>query len=171
VNAVPYGLEEYDLDPRYAFVNWGINLRPTEIQAGFGLRQLEKLPAFNQRREALAAKFFAFIKQTPFLSCPQISPLARPAWFALPVSITPDSPFSRKEITEYLEAQGVETRPIVVGNITRHPVARLFDEFKGIFPGADIVHNRGFYLGLSPLQSDTAMDRLLECLGQFLKRY
>lgn len=171
VDAASYRLEEYDLDPRYAFVNWGFNLRPTEIQAGFGLRQLEKLPAFNQRREALSAKFLAFIKQITFLSCPQTSTLARPAWFALPMLVAPESPFSRKEITEYLEAQGVETRPIVVGNITRHPVARLFSEFEGIFPGADVVHNRGFYVGLSPLQSDTAMDRLLECLHSYLRKY
>lgn len=172
VDASFYHLAENDVDPRYAFVNWGFNFRPTEIQAGFGLQQLQKLPGFNQRREALANKFSTFIDQTPFLSLPQVSPLSRPAWFALPVMVAPDAPFSRKEITEYLEKEGVETRPILAGNIARHPVACLFEELRDrVYPGADAVHHRGFYLGLSPLQSDACMDRLLECLDQFLRGY
>ncbi len=167
-----YTLGDYDLDPRYAFVNWGFNLRPTEIQSAFGLRQLEKLPLFNQRRKTLAAKFFEFVEQTPFLSHPNVDAQASPCWFALPVQITPDAPFSRKEITAYLESQGVETRPIIVGNITKHPVIDLFGELKDqSFPGADIVHNRGFYLGLSPLQSDSSVDRLIQCTKKFLERF
>lgn len=172
VDAASHQVMDASLDHRYAFVNWGFNVRPTEIQAGFGLHQLEKLPAFNQRREQLAGKFFSFIDQTSFLSRPQVSPLARPAWFALPVLVKPDAPFSRKELTDYLEKEGVETRPIVAGNIARHPAAKLFKEFgEGQFPLADVVHRDGFYVGLSPLQSDEAMDRLLECLSCFLRKY
>ena len=167
-----YDLTDYDVDPRYAFVNWGFNVRPTELQAGFGLHQLQKLPLFNGRREALAASFFAFIDETPFLSRPQVHPLARPSWFALPVMVSPDAPFSRKEITDHLESKSVETRPVVTGNIARHPVARLFGEaFEGIYPGADVIHERGLYLGLSPIQDDSTMDRLLDCLQQFLNKY
>ncbi|MEW6323930.1 MAG: DegT/DnrJ/EryC1/StrS family aminotransferase [Nitrospirota bacterium] len=167
----PEALDE-TLDHRYAFVNWGFNVRPTEIQAGFGLHQLQKLPAFNQRREKLAGRFFAFIDQTLFLSRPRVSPLARPAWLALPLLVKSDAPFCRKELTDYLEKEGVETRPIVAGNIAKHPVARLFSEFnEGQFPLADIVHRNGLYLGLSPLQSDATMNRLLECLTNFLGEY
>ena len=31
------------LDPRYMFLNWGFNVRPTELQASFGLEQLQKV--------------------------------------------------------------------------------------------------------------------------------
>jgi len=172
VDADHYNLADYEVDPRYAFVNWGFNVRPTEIQAGFGLRQLEKLPLFNMRRDRLASRFFTFVDKTPFLSRPRVHPLARPSWFALPVMVSPDAPFSRGEITAYLEEKGVETRPIVAGNIARHPVGQLFREvFQGAYPGADAVHDHGFYVGLSPVQGDHDMDRLLECLQQFLSRY
>lgn len=172
VDVSRYDLADYDVDPRYAFVNWGFNVRPTEIQAGFGLRQLQKLPMFNMRREALAAKYFAFIDQAPFLSRPQVHPLAQPSWFGLPIMVDPNAPFKRKEITDYLESKGVETRPIVAGNVTRHPVAHLFGEvFEGAYPGGDAIHDRGFYLGLSPIQTDGATDRLLDCLQQFVTKY
>lgn len=80
--------------------------------------------------------------------------------------------FSHKELTDYLEKQGVETRPVVAGNQARYPVAKLFTEFKeSDYPGADAIHARGFYVGLSPLQTDDTMDRLIECFRRFLSKY
>lgn len=161
-----------DLDPRYTFVNWGFNVRPTDVQAGFGLRQLEKLPEFNRRRTCFADKFFAFIDQTQWLQRPKVHPLASPSWLSLPLLVRSGAPFTRAEITTYLEEQGIETRPIVAGNLARHPVASRFKEFGATtYPGADIVHHNGFYIGLSPLQSTAAMDRLADCFQQFLDRY
>jgi dTDP-4-amino-4,6-dideoxygalactose transaminase len=71
-----------------------------------------------------------------------------------------------------LEKNGVETRPMVTGNIAHHPVARLFPEFgERPFPGADQIHARGFYIGLSPLQTDAAIDRLINVFETFFKEY
>lgn len=172
VDATSYDLAGYDLDPRYAFVNWGFNVRPTEIQSSFGLHQLQKLPGFNKRREELAAKFFAFVDQSQYLSRPRPNVAARPAWFALPILLKSDAPFSTEQLRAYLERKGVETRPIVTGNIAKQPAARLFEGLRdGSYPGADIVHSQGFYLGLSPVLDDLSMDRLLECLEGFLNEY
>lgn len=172
VEHTTYDLAQYDIDPRYTFINWGFNVRPTDIQAGFGLHQIQKLPEFNQRREKLANKFFAFIDQTHCLSRPVAHPSARPSWFALPLMLAHDAPFSRKELTDYLEGKGIETRPIVAGNIARHPVGKLFEEFsQSTYPGADNVHERGFYLGLSPFHSDDALQKLIHYINDFLKKY
>lgn len=172
VEAAPSRPVDSDLDSRYAFVNWGFNVRPTEIQAAFGLHQLKKLSAFNDTRNALAREFFTFVDQSSVLARPYVHPDAVPAWFGLPVLVRETAPFTRSDITIYLESKGVETRPIVAGNIARQPVASLFQEFDACaYPGADEVHRRGFYIGLSPMQDSSSMHRLLECFQQFLKRY
>lgn len=172
VDATIYDLESYDVDPRYAFVNWGFNVRPTDVQASFGIHQLEKLPQFNQRRIELANNFFSFIDNQPWLSRPKSDPKASPSWFALPLLVASDAPFSRKEITNYLELKGVETRPLVAGNIAKHPVAKIFSEFSlDTYPGADIIHQQGFYLGLSPFYTDQDIDKLIECLKYFLLKF
>lgn len=173
VDPSAYELGNYpEIDPRYAFVNWGLNVRPTEIQAGFGIRQLEKAGAFATRRAEIAAKFNAFIRTIPWLSTPVVEPQANPSWLALPVMISEDAPFSRAAITTHLEGCGVETRPVVTGNVAKHPVARLFPEFRArTYPGADAVHARGFYIGLSPLQTDANVDRMIETFSHFLARY
>lgn len=161
-----------EIDPRYAFVNWGLNVRPTEAQAGFGLRQLEKADAFGERRASMSKRFNDYIAKTEWLRTPVVSPKATPSWLALPLMVDAKAPFKRAELTAYLEGCGVETRPVVTGNVARHPVAKLFPEFRERqFPGADQIHDRGFYIGLSPLQTDANVDRLIETFDTFLKRY
>ena len=167
-----HNLGAYDIDPRYAFVNWGFNFRPTDLQAGFGLHQLGKLPEFNRRRNALAQRFFAFIDSKPQLERPKVLAGARPSWFALPLRVADGAPFSRVDLVNHLEKEGVETRPIVAGNMARHPAAQLFPAFgESEFPGADKLHQRGLYLGLSPLFTDSDIDRLMGCIDAFLARY
>ena len=161
-----------EIDPRYAFVNWGLNVRPTEVQAGFGIRQLERVDAFGRRRLDIAERFNSFLAKTPWLSTPIIHPKAVPSWLALPIMVKANAPFSRSDLTNFLETNGVETRPVVAGNIAKHPVAKLFPEFESRkFPGADQVHSRGFYIGLSPIQTDKNIDRLLETFESFLGKY
>ena len=172
VDSTIYDLSTNDIDPRYAFVNWGFNLRPTDIQAGFGLQQLQKLPKFNNKRIELANKFFEFLDKQEFLSRPHVNKKAKPSWFALPILVKQNSPFTRKDLTNYLELQGVETRPMVAGNIAKHPVSQIFPEFnEDIYPGADIIHHYGFYLGLSPFHSNEDIDRLIDCFQCFLNKY
>lgn len=161
-----------EIDPRYAFVNWGLNVRPTEVQAGFGIRQLEKADTFGQRRAVIGQRFNAHIAKSPWLRTPVVSAKAVPSWLALPIMVSEVAPFTRAELTAYLESCGVETRPVVTGNVAKHPVAKLFPEFLSRpFPGADKIHAHGFYIGLSPLQTDANVDRLLETFDTFLGRY
>jgi CDP-6-deoxy-D-xylo-4-hexulose-3-dehydrase len=88
------------------------------------------------------------------------------------IMVNTNAPFRRRDITQYLEGAGVETRPIVAGNVARHPVARLFKDFnQEALPGADAVHERGFYIGLSPVQDEASMARLLDCFQRFLSQY
>lgn len=174
IDPARYELQRYpDIDERYAFVNWGLNVRPTELQAGFGLHQIEQADTFAKRRKHLADKFTSFLSvRTDAISMPRVAREASPSWLALPLMVSNKAPFSRTDMTSYLEKSGVETRPIVAGNMARHPVAERFAAFQGrTFPGADAIHQRGFYIGLSPVQTDASMDRLVDLFDSFLSRY
>jgi CDP-6-deoxy-D-xylo-4-hexulose-3-dehydrase len=72
----------------------------------------------------------------------------RHAWFGYPVLVRPDAPFGRKELTDYLETRGVETRPIMAGNIDEQPAMRLFPHRKvGKLPNSRLVHRNAFFFG------------------------
>jgi CDP-6-deoxy-D-xylo-4-hexulose-3-dehydrase len=169
-----YDLHLYpEIDPRYAFVNWGLNIRPTEVQAGFGIRQLEKVDMFGQRRAEIALRFNRMLDDSQWLSAPKVADKAAPSWLGLPVMVDKGAPFNRADLTAYLEDSGVETRPVVTGNLVRHPVARqlLAHTLDREYPGADEVHRHGFYIGLSPLIVDGVVDRLISTFATFLARY
>ncbi|NTW77656.1 MAG: DegT/DnrJ/EryC1/StrS family aminotransferase, partial [Syntrophaceae bacterium] len=115
------------IDPRYVFLNWGFNVRPSELQAGFGLEQLRRLPAFHAQRVANVAYFQRYLNShSEIMRLMKVSPDADCSWFALPIMLTPECPFKKQDFLKYLEEQGVETRPIVAGNLTKQPVCQLF---------------------------------------------
>ena len=153
---------QYRCDPRYLFLNWGFNVRPTEVQASFGLHQLSRLEAFNIRRNQLANQFHDYVDSTQWLTRPTIPAKAQSSWFSLPIQVRRDAPFSRDQLASALEAAGVETRAIVTGNLARQPAAELFPQlYTGHLPGADEVHDCGMYLGLSPGYKHEQIDRLI----------
>jgi len=162
------------LDPRYTFVEWGFNVRPTELQAGFGLEQMKRVSSFESHRRDNYETFKTLLTQAgldDYLSLPVSCEGAQPSWFALPLLTRDACPLERGAITEFLDSSGVETRPLVAGNLARHPVKRRFPEvFVGSFPGADVVHGRGFYLGLYPEDMSAQLERLVELLSSFISR-
>lgn len=154
------------VDPRYCFLNWGVNFRPTEVAAAFGLRQLERLAHMNriraQRFVDIAQIFAGVGYRTPL-----VHPQAEPNWMAVP--LMPDGAFPtrvppREELVSRLEAGGVETRPVVAGNLARQPLpSALSLAAAPSLAGADQVHRDGLYVGLT-LGPDPC-DRLRSLLG------
>lgn len=161
------------IDPRYMFMNWGFNVRPTELQAGFGLEQLKQLPFFNAQRQKNAMHFKNYLsRHNKIIRLMEVLPEAECSWFALPMMLTSECPFSKEDFLAYLEVQGVETRPVVAGNLAHQPVCKMFPELQeGNLPGADAIHDQGFYIGLHPFEATQNLDRLAETIEQFIQQY
>lgn len=161
------------IDRRYMFLNWGFNVRPTEPQAGFGLEQLKRVRAYHDRRIANAAYLIEHLMPyNALMRSMDVHPKAECSWFALPLVLSEFCPFTRSQFLKHLEKNGVETRPIVTGNVARQPVCRMFPELQdNKLPGADVVHERGFYMGIHPLGSREKLDRLLGVMRDFVQPY
>ncbi len=111
-----------DIDPRFLFVNLGYNLRPTEMQAAMGLIQLPKLAGYVEARRSNAAYWTeALAGHASILGLQRETEGGRHSWFGFPVAIASDAPFSTAMLREYLENAGIETRPIICGNIAKQP--------------------------------------------------
>lgn len=150
------------IDPRFLFVMEGYNLRPTEIQAAMGREQLKRLDDFARSREHIDASMRKIVKRYPQLSPIEPSPEARPSWFAFPMLYTDD----RNALVAHLAKCSIDTRPIVGGNLTRHPAfADMAAERR--FPVADKVSQRGFYWGLHPMVTMRQLRHLEDSLATF----
>jgi len=163
--------EEFDLDPRYVFSQPGYNMRPTELQAGFGLAQLDKVQDFNTRRCELMEQFKNGLDKELMgvFSLPVELGNTYPVPFSIPLRVNRECEIDRADVMDYLEEHGVETRPLVAGNLARQPFAKLEyleDMFKGDFPGADAIHNECFFMGLNPMFNSEYIVRLLDTLHE-----
>ncbi len=161
------------IDERYEFHNWGFNLRPTEVQAAFGIKQLDKLNSFNLKRKLISEEIFEFLYSYDFFQKIKVHEKAKPSWLGIPIVLKENAPFQQKELVNYLENSGIETRPILTGNILRQPISKkLFpDVNQAHFKGAEQIHKRGIYIGLSPMTSRKNVDRLKEEFNNFLIRF
>lgn len=142
-----------DIDPRFLFINVGFNLRPMEIQAAFGLAQIARLDDMNRHRRENARRIrVAFGEHRLWkgqLRFPQAAKDVDPCWFGFPFIVEPSVPLNYKRFTETLLRCGIDTRPIVSGNMALQPAVRLFnvDCSLGPFDGAQLVHERGLFIG------------------------
>jgi len=142
-----------DIDPRFLFTNMGYNLRPTEIQAAFGLEQIRRLEMMNACRcENVIKLKKAFISHSLWnnqLHFPQPTIDIEPCWFGFPFLIDQELRIDRKKFTRDLLERGIDTRPIISGNMALQPAVRNFnvDLSMGPFVGAQVIHERGFFIG------------------------
>ena len=56
----------------------------------------------------------------------------------------------KQKFVDFLDRNGIETRPIISGNFLNHPAAKLYklDKKKSLFKNAQIVQDLGFLIGL-----------------------
>lgn len=144
----------YDyIDSRFLFINMGYNLRPMEIQASFGIEQVKRLETMNTHRRENVKKLRKIFFEHPLwesqLHFPEATNYLDPCWFGFPFLIDQKLQVNRKKFTKGLLKRGIDTRPIVSGNMALQPAIKYFnvDLSMGPFVGAQTVHERGFFIG------------------------
>ena len=116
-------------DHKYTYSHLGYNLKITDMQAACGLAQLEKAPAFIQKRK----DNFKFLKERlksceELLILPQVTENSDPSWFGFPITLRENSGVARNDLVNYLDQEKVGTRLLFAGNLTRQPymIGRAF---------------------------------------------
>lgn len=137
-----------DIDPRFMFAYPGYNFRPTDIQGAFGIHQLPRLEGLIEIRRANAAYLNeALGKYQDFLMLPSEAPNTRHAHFAYPITVKEGAPFTKKNLVNYLEARGVETRPIEGSNMAAQPAMKQLNFRSGDLTNTEYIHDNSFFFG------------------------
>lgn len=164
----------YGYDHKYIYSMIGYNLKLTDFGPAIGVAQLKRLPDFIKARRANYAILRKFFLQYPRLFNIIEEPVGtKPCWFGFPVIVTQEAPFSRNDLTEYLEIHKVGTRNIFSGNLLRHPAYLRLDKKRvmGEMQNADIVMNRAFWMGVFPGIEAPQMKYVLKTLKEFVRQY
>lgn len=164
---IPGSTEPYD--HRYLYTEIGYNLKMTEMQAAIGVAQLGKLSSFIEKRK----KHFRLIydglrRHEEHLILPSWHAKADPSWFAFPITVRPGAPFTRKQITRFLEDRNIETRYLFSGNILQQPGYRNIERrVVGDLPNSDIVLRGAFFVGVYPGLDDERIAYMLDVFHDF----
>lgn len=159
-------------DHKYFYTEIGYNLKLTDPQAAVGLAQLEKLPDFIQKRKRNFAYLYAGLQQfESYLMLPTWHEKADPSWFAFPLWVREDAPFSRHELTRFLEMNQVETRLIFAGNILKQPgYQHIPRRVVGDLRGADQIMRGAFFVGVYPGLDLPRLDYIIDTFARFFRQ-
>jgi len=157
-------------DHKYTYSHLGYNLKITDMQAACALAQLEKAPAFIQARKYNFQFLKARLKACEeFLQLPEVTEGSDPSWFGFPITVKPESPVSRLDLTTYLDQNKIGTRLLFAGNLTRQPyMLNAKYRVSGELTNTDNVMNNTFWIGVQPALSKEMLEYVVAKIEIFL---
>ena len=172
-----YGDLPQGYDHKYVYSHFGYNLKATEMQAAIGCAQLRKLPDFIEKRR----KNWQLLRDglqdlEKYFILPEPAADSEPSWFGFVLTLRPDAPFTRNEVVRHLEQNGIQTRMLFAGDLTKHP---CFDEMRregsiqyrciGELPVTETVMERTFWVGVYPGMGKEEINFLMKHLHDWPK--
>ncbi len=164
-----YGELPLGYDHKYVYSHFGYNLKVTDLQAAVGCAQLEKLPAFiEKRRENFTYLSERLQEAADKLILPEACADSRPSWFGF--MITCGENVDKNGLVQYLEKNGIQTRMLFAGNLTKQP---CFDEMResgqgyrviGELRNTDRIMEKAFWIGVYPGMTKDMLDFMADCI-------
>jgi CDP-6-deoxy-D-xylo-4-hexulose-3-dehydrase len=156
-------------DHKYTYSHLGYNLKITDMQAACALAQMDRLEDF------IAARKYNFNWLTErlagcsdFLILPEATPNSEPSWFGYPLTLRDDCGFERLDLVRYLDSQGVGTRLLFAGNLTRQPYMQGRNyRVSGDLTVTDKIMNDTFWIGVWPGLGDDHLEHVARCMEMF----
>ena len=167
---IPSGTSIYeegddDLYEAYRFILPGYNARPLELSGALGVEQLKKFDSLLDIRRQNARIFVdLFADDERFIIQKENG---SSSWFSFTIVLNPKISIKRSKVIHALRDAGIEFRIITGGCFLRHDVIRYFDyETVGDIINANIIHDRGFFVGNHPINLKPQIKKLKDVLDR-----
>ena len=151
-----------EFDAKYAFYDLGFNMRPTEITGFLGQYQMQFLESNIRQREQNFLRVESAVVTNGDLIPLDHGHIDTLSTFAIPVVCR--TPELRAHYLQRFIDAGIESRPMIAGNIQLQPFYRKYVKQMYDLPGADFLHHNGFYCGNYPELTDADLDTITGCL-------
>jgi CDP-6-deoxy-D-xylo-4-hexulose-3-dehydrase len=157
-------------DHKYTYSHLGFNLKITDMQAACALAQLKKAPDFIKKRK----ENFEFLRNrlescSEYLQLPIPTDNSEPSWFGFPITLKENTPFSRLELTTYLDQNKIGTRLLFAGNLVRQPYMKDVQyRISGTLKNTDNVMSNTFWIGVQPALTEEMLEFVVTKIETYL---
>ena len=122
-----------------------------------------------------------------YLILPSVSSDVEPSWFGFLISVKPSAPFTKQQLVEHLENNGIGTRQLFAGNLLRQPaftddeialrigngtlqISKNLNEndYKKL-PNTDFIMNNTFWIGTFQGLDENDLKITCEVIHNFVK--
>jgi perosamine synthetase len=138
----------------------GYNYRITDIQAGIGLAQLDRLDDILARRRAVADRYQRGLAGNHAYVPPPVPSGLSPNWQSYQIALAPHAPLTRNALMERLHAMGIPTRRGVMASHLEPP----YRGTGAILPNTETAAATTLQLPMHPALSPGQQDRVLAAL-------
>ena len=155
-------------DQRFLHTELGYNFRMTNLQAGIGLAQVERIDDHLTRKRRIAARYGEHLREIKGLQLPVERPNVKNVYWMYGIVLDDSISIDAATLGARLKEQGVDSRPFFLG-MHEQPVLRELGLFAGeIYPVTERLARRGLYLpsglGLSEAEIDSICLAVMRCL-------
>ena len=166
-----FGTLPFGYDHKYVYSEIGYNLKMTDMQAAIGAAQMDKIEEFCTKRRSNFQRYNQiFSKHERYFILPKATKDSDPAWFTYIITIKDSAPFKREELTQFLNAQKIETRNLFAGNMIRQPaLANKQYRVSGNLTNTDYIMNHTFFLGTYPGMMNEMFEYVEKIIDEFIE--
>jgi dTDP-4-amino-4,6-dideoxygalactose transaminase len=163
---------KYGVDIRFFFERIGYSSKMNELEAAIGLGALEIYDKIlEKRRKNLLSLIKKFKKFNEYLTTIKEEPYEKIGPHAFPVILKENAPFTRDELVDFLEKNGIDTRNLFLSMPTQCPGFKFLGYKLGDFPNAEYIGNNGFHIGVHQDLDERHINYFIDIIKKFLSKY
>lgn len=158
-------------DIRFIFERIGFSAKMNELEAAIGIGNLDIYEDILSRRRSnlyylieQCKRFSRWLVSIDKESHEEIGP------HAFPLVIQEDSPFSRNQLVERFEKNGIDTRSLFSSMPTQCPGFKYLGHTLGDFPNAEYIGNQGIHIGVHQDLGLGECDYVLNVISDFISK-
>jgi dTDP-4-amino-4,6-dideoxygalactose transaminase len=159
-------------DIRFLFERIGFSAKMNELEAAVGLGNLDIYDEIlEKRRKNLLSLREKFQKFKPYLTTIKEEQYEKIGPHAFPIVVQEGAPFSRNQLADFLEKNGIETRHLFSSLPTQCQGFSFLGYKLGDFPNAEYLGKNGLHIGVHQDLSKEHIDYFIETIDKFLSAY
>ena len=156
-------------DHKYVYSRLGYNLKITDLQSSIGVAQMKKIEKFRKIRQSnfdrLRKLLDEFSDRFMFMEKTKNSD---PSWFGFTITLRENSKIKRQELISFLQKNGIDTRYLFAGNLTRQPYMKHYKHrISGRLDNADFIMKNSFWVGIYPALGESEIEKIYETIKRF----